>query len=296
MAYSYDDRDREFRQSPPPRPPRKEDNDLGSWILIIFLFIVAWPAGLAVLLSKVLGNDSRRKNAARSTRSTVSRSDPAVSRANPNPSQARPGTASAAGRKVTKTPQYSAKAARNMKIVGLVLLFAGLVSLVEGIGAATGGLSWALLASLFPTMGLAAGGLGLLLAGGVMTRRARRFGKYLACAHGQEAVSLKKLAEAADVKQRAQILMQYLSSNQGNHSKDSAHVLEEYMRQRIYATDGNISIQMLSRETGYSECYAECLRKSMGSRPKSLRGLSVFRLFWEKLPSRQSRREVRRRL
>lgn len=58
MAYSYDDRDREFRQSPPPRPPRKEDNDLGSWILIIFLFIVAWPAGLAVLLSKVLGNDS----------------------------------------------------------------------------------------------------------------------------------------------------------------------------------------------------------------------------------------------
>ena len=125
MAYSYDDRDREFRQSPPPRPPRKEDNDLGSWILIIFLFIVAWPAGLAVLLSKVLGNDSQRKNAARSTRSTVSRSDPAVSRANPNPSQARPGTASAAGRKVTKTPQYSAKAARNMKIVGLVLLFAG---------------------------------------------------------------------------------------------------------------------------------------------------------------------------
>ena len=88
MAYSYDDRDREFRQSPPPRPPRKEDNDLGSWILIIFLFIVAWPAGLAVLLSKVLGNDSRRKNAARSTRSTVSRSDPAVSRADPNPSQA----------------------------------------------------------------------------------------------------------------------------------------------------------------------------------------------------------------
>lgn len=75
MAYSYDDRDREFRQSPSPRPPRKEDNDLGSWILIIFLFIVAWPAGLAVLLSKVLGNDSRRKNAARSTRSTVSRSD-----------------------------------------------------------------------------------------------------------------------------------------------------------------------------------------------------------------------------
>ena len=87
-------------------------------------------------------------------------------------------------------------------LLALVLLFAGLVSLVEGIGAATGGLSWGLLANRFPTMGLAAGGLGLLLAGGVMTRRARRFGKYLACAHGQEAVSLKKLAEAADVSSR----------------------------------------------------------------------------------------------
>ena len=86
MAYSYDDRDREFRQSPPPRPPRKEDNDLGSWILIIFLFIVAWPAGLAVLLSKVLGNDSRRKNAARSTRSTV----PPVTRPCPGQIPTRP--------------------------------------------------------------------------------------------------------------------------------------------------------------------------------------------------------------
>lgn len=45
MAYSYDDRDREFGSRLPPRPPRKEDNDLGSWILIIFLFIVAWPGG-----------------------------------------------------------------------------------------------------------------------------------------------------------------------------------------------------------------------------------------------------------
>ena len=105
----------------------------------------------------------------------------------------------------------------------------------------------------------------------------------------------ESLAEAADVKQRAQILMQYLSSNQGNHSKDSAHVLEEYMRQRIYATDGNISIQML-RQDIRSVTSAECLRKSMGFRQKSLSGLSVFRLFWEKLPGRQSRREVRRRL
>ena len=89
MAYSYDDRDREFRQSPSPRPPRKEDNDLGSWILIIFLFIVAWPAGLAVLLSKVLGNDSRRKNAARSTRSTPPVAAPMPSTRDTSPANSR---------------------------------------------------------------------------------------------------------------------------------------------------------------------------------------------------------------
>ena len=89
-----------------------------------------------------------------------------------------------------------------MKIVGLVMLFAGLVSMVQGVDAAAGVLSWALLASLFPTMGLAAGGLGLVIGSASMTRRARRFGKYLACAHGQEAVSLKKLAVAADVSSR----------------------------------------------------------------------------------------------
>ena len=51
-------------------------------------------------------------------------------------------------------------------------------------------------------MGLAAGGLGLVIGSASMTRRARRFGKYLACAHGQDAVSLKKLADTAEVPQR----------------------------------------------------------------------------------------------
>lgn len=90
----------------------------------------------------------------------------------------------------------------------------------------------------------------------------------------------ESLAEAADVKQRAQILMQYLSSNQGNHSKDSAHVLEEYMRQRIYATDGNISIQMLSRETGYSECYIRRVFKEIhGISPKEFERFIRFQAF-----------------
>lgn len=194
MAYSYDDREGETRQEPPRRPPKKDDNDFGSWAIIAILFAVAWPVGLVVLLAKLFGGDTKRK--------PVSRQNPGLSQQNPAPSRPRTGTASSTRKKVTKTPQYSAKGANTMKIVGLVLLFAGLVSMVQGVGAAAGVLSWSLLAELFPTMGLAAGGLGLVIGSASMTRRARRFGKYLACAHGQDAVSLKKLADTAEVSQR----------------------------------------------------------------------------------------------
>nr|WP_295310335.1 helix-turn-helix domain-containing protein [uncultured Blautia sp.] len=90
----------------------------------------------------------------------------------------------------------------------------------------------------------------------------------------------ESLAEASDVKQRAQILMQYLSNSQKENSRDSAHVLEEYMRQRIYATDGNISIQMLSRETGYSECYIRRVFKEVhGISPKEFERFIRFQAF-----------------
>lgn len=88
------------------------------------------------------------------------------------------------------------------------------------------------------------------------------------------------LAEAAGVKQRAQILMKYLSDGQRENSRDSAHVLEEYMRQRIYATGGNISIQMLSRETGYSECYIRRVFKEIhGISPKEFERFVRFQAF-----------------
>ena len=66
-----------------------------------------------------------------------------------------------------------------MKIVGLVLLFAGLVSVVQGIGAAPEFWSWSLLAGAVSHHGP---GRRRLPAGhrqASMTRRARRFGKYL---------------------------------------------------------------------------------------------------------------------
>ena len=84
----------------------------------------------------------------------------------------------------------------------------------------------------------------------------------------------------ADVVQRAEILMSYLSENRKGSYRDGIHTLEEYMRQRIYATKGNISIGMLSRETGYSECYIRRIFKQIhGISPKEFERFIRFQAF-----------------
>lgn len=77
------------------------------------------------------------------------------------------------------------------------------------------------------------------------------------------------LAEAAGIRERAEILCHYLKVNRKSRIKDTLSKLEEYMRKRIYATSGSITIQMLSRETGYSECYIRrVFRQIHGISPK----------------------------
>ena len=77
------------------------------------------------------------------------------------------------------------------------------------------------------------------------------------------------LAEAAGIRERAEILWHYLEGNRKSRINDTLSKLEQYMRKRIYATSGSITIQMLSRETGYSECYIRrVFRQIHGISPK----------------------------
>ena len=56
------------------------------------------------------------------------------------------------------------------------------------------------------------------------------------------------------------------------------------MRQRIYATGGNISIQMLSRETGYSEAYIRRIFKQIhGISPKEFERFIRFQAFLQEI-------------
>lgn len=58
------------------------------------------------------------------------------------------------------------------------------------------------------------------------------------------------------MKERSQIfLKKYKEIFVKKDEKDVTHSLENYVRNRIYECKGNITIQALAKETGYSECY-----------------------------------------
>ena len=197
MAYEYDN-DNGFRQ---PQPPKK-DNDLGSWIFIAVMFAVAWPVGLILLLIKLSEGGNKRKNArrttARSGQSTSQRTTAASSQAE---------KARSAVEQVTRTPDYTDKGAKTMKIIGAILGIVGCVSLLSAVGE---NLSFAIsynewvyfLRQLFYPLGLLTGGISLLLGSGAMKRRQRRFATYLRTAGKKPAVPLDYLARATNVSRR----------------------------------------------------------------------------------------------
>ena len=53
MSYQYDNKGG-FE-------PKKNDSDLGSWLFIGFMFIVAWPVGLFFLISKLMDDPKKKK-------------------------------------------------------------------------------------------------------------------------------------------------------------------------------------------------------------------------------------------
>ena len=172
----------------------KNDNsgpDVGYWIMTAIFFATGlWPVGLIMLISKL--SDPKRRKAAAKTASTTTRK------------------ASAAIQKATQTPQYSAKSAKWMKIAGILLTIVGAVAFFNG---EADNLFWLedgfqlryvkyFLEGLFYPTGLLAGGIGLLIGSGSMTRRHRRYASYLRIAGKRSSISVASLARAAEVSER----------------------------------------------------------------------------------------------
>ena len=200
MSYEYDE-----NNGLQPRPPKKNDNDLGSWIFIAVMFAVAWPVGLILLLSKL--SEGGGKKLRRQAHDAWSRTAAGSAAKGAAAQKSQSAAAKKAVQQMTKTPDYSDKGARAMKIIGAVLGILGAFFLLRELDFT---LSYAieyhewmyLLRQIFYPMGMMAGGVSLLLGSGAMKRRQRRFATYLRTVGQKQAVPLDYLARAADVSRR----------------------------------------------------------------------------------------------
>ena len=166
--------------TPRPNPPRKKpsgDADWGSWLLIAIMFATGlWPIGLFLLVKKL--SDGSRKP--KTSGSSAPRQTPAA-----------PAQTNSMRSQLARTPQYSAKGCRTMRTIGIVLAALGVLGILNVLRSYGVYLSWWWFEELFYPTGLALGGVGLLLGSRSMQRRARRFGKYLACAGKRRAVKVR---------------------------------------------------------------------------------------------------------
>ena len=198
MSYEYDE-----NNGLQPKPPKKNNNDLGSWIFIAIMFAIWWPIGLIMLLSKLSEGGGRKMR--QRARDAWQRT--AAGSAEAKPAQTRSSAAKNTVRKVTETPDYSDKGAKTMKIIGGVLGVVGAFLLLRELdftlGYAIKYNEWLyLLRQIFYPVGILAGGVSLLLGSGAMKRRQRRFATYLRTVGQKQAVPLDYLARAADVSRR----------------------------------------------------------------------------------------------
>jgi hypothetical protein len=208
MNYEYDPNSG-FTPRKENRPP---NNEWVGWLLIGILFITpAWPLGLIMLISKLSDGSSRKRvnrNFTVNTGSNYRRyqqasRDVGAAQQKQQTGEAAPSqTAKRSAQAIadlTHTPQYGAKGAKIMKLVGAILGISGLLALGGIIGDAISGYMLPEFEDLFYMTGLVAGGASMWLGGLGMQRRARRFAKYLAYVGNRKAIPIDDLARAADV-------------------------------------------------------------------------------------------------
>lgn len=158
-------------------------NELFSWILILILLVTVWPVGIILLVRKLVGMGRR----------------PQFPYLGPSP-----------GTQGVRTPPPNAAGKRPslgkgkaMTIIGAIMAVLFGIATVSGLPVVSSIWGFPMsLAAMSPVIGLFAGGLALMAAGSISTRKAKRFRKYLALIGRRESVSVVQLAHAMPVSVR----------------------------------------------------------------------------------------------
>ena len=155
---------------------KKNDVDVGGWILIAALFAFGlWPIGLIALISK-LSDKPKKVNSSRGGMHTSTSPNANVS----SRSKVEKSVVKTA-KQMNRAPKASDKTSRILSIVGAAITAIFGISLVTMLGEVIAyGWDSYMMEELFPMCGFFAGGVAMLVAGQRMKRRSARVARYLA--------------------------------------------------------------------------------------------------------------------
>lgn len=170
------------------------DNDMGSWILVVAGLIIFWPVGLVLLFRKLMGTTGKTSHQSRHPYDLQQtyRKQPGtqgLSGDQPAPSQRR------------RTPQMgkvNLGRGKGMTVAGAI------IAAIFGIGSAAMipelyyGLD-AFFTGLIPCLGFMCAGLVTMYAGIQRTKKSKRYRKYLALIGRRQDISVATLAQAMPV-------------------------------------------------------------------------------------------------
>lgn len=155
---------------------KKNDVDVGGWILIAALFAFGlWPIGLIALISKLSDKPKKVSSPRSGMRTSTSPNANVSSRSKVEKSVVK------TAKKMNRAPKTSDKTSRILSIVGAAITCIFGISLVTMLGEviAYGWYSY-MMEDLFPMCGFFAGGVAMLVAGQRMKHRSARVARYLA--------------------------------------------------------------------------------------------------------------------
>lgn len=168
---------------------KKNDVDVGGWILIAALFAFGlWPIGLIALISKLSDKPKKVSSSRGGMRTSTSPNANVSSRSKVEKSVVK------TAKQMNRAPKASDKTARILMIVGAAITAIFGISLVTMLGEviAYGWYSY-MMEELFPMCGFFAGGVAMLVAGQRMKRRSARVARYLAVMGERGYISVEEL-------------------------------------------------------------------------------------------------------
>lgn len=168
---------------------KKNDVDVGGWILIAALFAFGlWPIGLIALISKLSDKPKKVNSSRGGMRTSTSPNANVSSRSKVEKSVVK------TAKKMNRAPKTSDKTARILSIVGAAITCIFGISLVTMLGEviAYGWYSY-MMEDLFPMCGFFAGGVAMLVAGQRMKHRSARVARYLAVMGKRGYISVEEL-------------------------------------------------------------------------------------------------------